>query len=293
MSSVKYNNKKFRITVAFAASVIIIIFGTRFDVYRALTTPGFYFVLAMSFVIALLLVQFVHYVTIRLDKDYDWRTKLPERIVAQLLFGVLIPLLIDMAVYYVYFAMIGQSIFENGYFHIDIPFIALLLLLLNFYYCLHYFVLTDKYSLSRKLKSVSPANGLPASGNDRQLLTVICPDLDDSIRLETDVIYFYSINKQIFMVLSSGKELPVSSTLQILGKALNGVGFSQINRSVVLNLNTVLHYKIGTKRDTLTIIFKDAYEPVFKQQNGDYFAVTKNYIKPFLKFLDQITPDTT
>lgn len=286
MNAVIYNNRKFRIISAFVASFCVVIYGTRFDVLRALTSPIFYLVLAISFAVAFLLVQFVHYITKRLDAHYDWRTQFVERMVFQILLGVVVPMVIDMILYSIYFAVLGQNIFENGFFHIDLPFVGMLLLLLNFYYCIYYFVLTDRHALQREMKKEWASSEQTSAEKGRQLLTAICSGLDGTTDLKTDVLYFYSTNKQVYLVLHSGKELPVNSSLRALSEVLAEFNFTQINRSIILNFRTVLHFKTGTKRDTLTLLFKEKYHFLPSNHGNDYFVVTKHYIRSVLKVFD-------
>lgn len=150
MGTIHYNNRKLRIIAALAAGSYMVIHGTRFDLQRALKSPMFYVVVAVSCMAALLLVEFVHFVTKRLDVNYDWRSKFTERLVFQILFAVMLLLLMDAILFSVYFGIQGQSIFENRFFHADLPMVLILLVVLSGYYYIYYLRLTDKRTVCGK-----------------------------------------------------------------------------------------------------------------------------------------------
>lgn len=303
MRPVPYIDRKFRIIFAFLAGFYMLVHGTRFDIHRALVSPMFYVVLTISCVAAWLLIEWVHYVTKRLDKIYSWHSKLLERIIAQLLLAVVVPLLFDLFIFSIYFTIIGTNIFENGFFHADLPFIGVLLVVLSCYYCIHYFVATNKnnpnavvndnkYAIQHDYDHTSiifekRENSVITTENKFKLLAAICPGLDTEIDLETDILYFYSANKQVYMVGTAGTEYPVVNNLTTLSELLQDINYVRISRSVILNFSNVVDYMEGDKRDTLSLMFTDSNLPALKQHNEDYFAVTKNYIPAVIAYFEE------
>ena len=280
MGPVAYRNKKFRITIAVAAAFYMVIHGTRFDVYRALTSPAFYLVLAISFAAALLLIEFVHYFTQKLDIEYGWRSRFKERLVAQLLLGVIVPLVIDTIIFSVYFSFLGQNIFENGFFHIDLPYIAALLLLLNFYYCLCYFMLTsERYAEQRVALALQGSNRNRENDNGT---TFEISTKGQHLYLKTDeIVCFYRNNRNVYLITQNEKEYPVKYTISQLQERYGYNGFSRINRGMLINLQMVTGYATGERKNTLQLILSEKHNGLISQLGKTQFQVTKEYLKEF------------
>lgn len=282
MEPIHYNSRKFRIIIAFLAGFYMLVHGTRFDIHRALVSPMFYVVLAISCVAAWLLIEWVHYVTKRLDAIYSWHSKLVERITLQLLLAVILPLLFDLAIFSVYFTIIGTNIFENGFLHADLPFIGVLLVVLSCYYCIHYFVATDK---QHKSSQQNEEPRLIENARSSQAGTYLI-DLKDGrhVYFQTDKAFcFYRMEKEVYMVTLSGETSALQATIASLREMLYGTEFLQINRAVILNTMVVEGYLPGSKRRTLELVFKVPYRSLLKMFIKDQFVVTEEHISAIKK----------
>lgn len=78
----------------------------------------------------------MHYVTIWLDKKYNWMTDPVLRASEQYILGFILPLLIDFFRKSVFFYLMGENFFEIMFILYDIPLI--ICLLLNAYYLIYY-----------------------------------------------------------------------------------------------------------------------------------------------------------
>lgn len=277
MGPVQYKNRKFRVAAAFGASLFIIIYGKPFNVYKAVSSPGFYLVLAISFCAALLLVELVHYITVKLDAKFGWRSMFADRLVAQVFLCVIVPVFIDLLLFWAYFSVLDQDIFENGFFHLDLPVVAGFLILLSFYYCLYYWMLTDARSLEKGLELAMKADQENKALID-QKSAILMEHKGQHIYFKAeDIFYFYRVGKDVKFVTFKGGEYPTKETIGSLAERFSDSGFLQINRSVILNFKTVKGYSRGAKRDTLYLIFKNRYKLLLNDADGD-FLVTKDHI---------------
>lgn len=268
-NSVSYNNRLFRIIISISAGFYIVIYGTRFDILRALTSPMFYVVVAISCIVAWLLVSYVHYSTLKLDARYSWRSDFLLRFILQFVLCLTVPILIDLLIFSVYFAIIGQSIFENGFFYADIPFVGVLLGLLSGYYCIHYFVLTDEQ-----------ANQFEDSTRTGRVETFLL-DLKNGQQIyvnTADIFCFYCVGKDVYMVPLNGERFEVFANISSLQNLLKNSDLYRINRSVILNFNSVSGYTRGSKRNTLELIFTPQYLELVRSFLPDQFIVTNDHV---------------
>lgn len=139
--TIRYNNLAFRIVGSLVVSIFITLFGTDSSLFVALKYPSFYLVVGLSFLVALLLTYCVHYVTIRLDKNFDWQRKPYRRAGLQLSLGVFLPVVLAyyiMMLYFKYFD--GRDIHDSQYMLIDFPHMVYFIIMLNLYYVIHYLV---------------------------------------------------------------------------------------------------------------------------------------------------------
>lgn len=62
------------------------------------------------------------------------------------------PAVIDLLLISIYFYLLDESIFTNGYFHIGFPVICLLLLILNLCYIIHHLIFTNEIMVQESPK---------------------------------------------------------------------------------------------------------------------------------------------
>lgn len=334
--SIIYPNLTLRILIAAIASFYILFHGRSLDI-KVFASPLFYVAFTVSWVIAVLMVEWVNYVTKSLDKYNNWFSFPVKRMRKQLIFGIFVPLLIDFCLISIYFYFLGTNIFENGFIKHDFPVIVLFVFILNFFYATFYLYkygnqksksnFTENkmdYSVvdmsdaindgavsnviaEEELKNVEDhgsATEMKQSGtiqfytNEdktnsyphlKSFLASVCTEVDFyDVNIQDDLLYFYSYNKQVFMVNREGKEFLINTNLNLLEELFAEINFARINRSVVLNLETVAEdYETGTKRDTLSLVFFNNYLHLIEDRVEDFFIVTKNYIKPVTRMFDK------
>jgi len=328
MGPVYYNNRKLRIGAAFVSGLYMLIHATNFDAYRAITTPYFYFVLAVSCGVAVILIEYVHYMTKKLDNRYGWRSQLSTRIIWQTIYGIIIPGILDLFLIGIYFHFLGENILDNGYFQIDFPMVLIFLLILNGYYYTHYHLLTEERKIQKRVSELIEENQYeynsddakePERLNDNDLSTVDDPiitteneqpeiesdenvsehnnldtlmithkRLNASFQVKDDIVYFYIHNRKTYAVTVHGNEYPFVMTIAELEEKYRHIGLCRISRNVVMNCNMIRGYTPGPKKGTYIIILKPQFVENLPKDSKQYFFITKEYLEAFKDQFEQI-----
>ncbi|QRY55560.1 LytTR family DNA-binding domain-containing protein [Sphingobacterium siyangense] len=283
MGTVQYKNRKLRLVVSFLASFYMLVHGKPFDIGRALSSPGFYVVLAFSFFIAILLVEIVNKVSITLDKKYGWRSMYFARTALQIVFGIFFPALIDLGLVSIYFNILGEDIVDNGYFYIDFPVVVGFLIILNFYYCFHYWILTDQRNVAKQLKLVL-ATHIESKDTEDELLMMEHKGRRIYFKIH-DILYFYRSGKVVKFRAEDDSEHPVNYTIGKLSERYADKGFVRINRGMVINSRIIIGYKVGPRKNTLQLILHETYNKVVSDLGIEQFQVTKEFISHFKSIL--------
>ncbi|MBT2621932.1 LytTR family DNA-binding domain-containing protein [Chryseobacterium sp. ISL-6] len=280
MDSLNYNNRKLRIGAALVASVYIVLHGRLHLFLKAITSMGFYVAVAASFVSAMLLTYLVHKITIWLDKHYNWRSKPVKRSLFQLVCGIIMPSILDVALMSIYFKVLGENIFQNDFFLVDFPIIVALITILNLYYLIHFLLLTEPKNLVSDQDEINNVS----EGNNAPILTIQYSGQNIVLEVSTDVLFFYRSGRLTKVVTITGNEYPTNYSLVYLAERFQSANFSRINRSVIINRNVVTGYVPGVKRDTIQVNFKPQYYEAIQNKDRDLFRVTKENIVDFKSF---------
>lgn len=137
---VRYNDFYFRLIASVIGAHFVVMFGEKISLFEALLMPAYYIALGGSAIIAFLLINTIWAITAWLDKRYDWYEHPYLRCAYQFLVGIILTSLLAFVLAALYFYIRGQNIVDTLYLQFDYPVIILLLILLNGYYIIHYFV---------------------------------------------------------------------------------------------------------------------------------------------------------
>ncbi|PWN64126.1 LytTR family DNA-binding domain-containing protein [Chryseobacterium viscerum] len=282
MKTIAYNNKKLRITGAFAASFYILFHGRSINLVKAFTSPGFYVALAISFAISFLLTYTVHIITVWLDKRSPWRSEPVKRSLLQFLLGVILPATADLMLISIYFHTLEQNIIDNGFLLIDFPVIVAFIVFMNLYYVIHYILLTEPKPTIEYIGEIDQNS----ENIETKTLTIDHSRQYLQFDIRQEILYFYRFRKHVKLFAVNGEEYPVKETLGSLAQQFKDCSFIQINRSVVLNFSIVEDYRPGLKRNTLELIFNNKYSNLLEDQHQDQFVVTKEHISKVTDFFN-------
>ncbi|WP_199117786.1 LytTR family DNA-binding domain-containing protein [Pedobacter sp. ASV28] len=285
--TVQYRNKKLRLAAALVASVYILFHGKPFALHKALHSPAFYTALAVSFCVALLLLNIIHHVTLWLDRELDWRERPFVRSAVQSVLGILLPAFTDLILIYLYFETLGQNIIDNGFLLIDFPVIVMFIVLFNAYYLIHYLLLSERKIVAEIRKEKPDRNDVAYLTGDMDL---VIDQKGTHIRFSLeDVLYFYRYGKKVNLFMINGVEHIVPLTIATLAERYVPFGFSQINRGVIINNKIVKGYYAGYRKNTLQIIVRHKYANLLPDHSQTYFQVTKDYISGFKNSFEQLS----
>lgn len=277
MKAPDYKNKKLRIGAALVASVYIVFHGRPLNLVKAFTSPGFYIAVITSFAISLILVYAVHRITAYLDRRYDWRSGPVQRSVMQFVFGIVLPALTDVILISVYFELLGQNIFDNGFLLIDFPVIVAFIILLNLYYVIHYLLLTEPKEA--EAKENDPYIKQPENNTSR--LNVDYHSQHLQFDVPEDVLCFYRSGKIVMAFTVHGNEYEVNSSLSDLEERFRPLDFLRINRSLIINGRTIRGYENSEKKYSFKIILKPQYRDLIDSSKVSLLYVTKEYFAIF------------
>lgn len=282
MKTVQYRNLKFRVGAAFFAALYILFHGRPPDFVDAFTSPEFYFQLALSFSIALVLIYLVHSITKILDKHYNWRTQRPKRFAYQFSLCVVLPSLLDTLYFYFHFKSVGQSVFKNGFIWKDLPIVAGLFALLSAYYWNYYLMATEK-ELYLEIQAMAAQD---KHDNKSGILEIKWKGTPVQFNVAKDVLYFFRMGKVVYLMSSKGNAYIVDGSISNLTERFGAFGFIRINPGVAINKVIVMGYENGEKRYTLSVIVRYDYQKLIGDSRNYLLIVTREYRNNFKKSLE-------
>jgi hypothetical protein len=238
--SIGYHDLYFRIIVALLAAHIIVSFGAKESFFVLLISWYYYRSLLLSFVIAFLLVSEVYLVTIKLDKNYNWKERTVQRIGLQLLIGLLLPSVTAFLLATAYFSAFGFNILNTYYIRFDFPVIVIMLVLLNVYYLAFYF-----YKQWQLLEStlINPANGIKGEKQKGKEVFVVQKGAKN-IPLPVDSIsYFYHNGAFNFVRTFEKEDFIISQPLDEVQQQLSDKHFFRVNRQMIINFTACQHFE--------------------------------------------------
>ena len=273
MRTKHFPGKTVRIILSLLAAFFIVLNGRWHLIHKALVSPSFYVAVLVSFLIAYLMLTVVHSATAVLDKRVPWHAHLWKRIVLQLLFGVVAPCMLDVAMAAVYISATGQNFLDSGFMLYDFPIIAGFILLINIFYVVLYLMYGEI--------APKPTQNLSE------------PEQSCSMDSPKDIAYCCRMGRRVRKYGAEGTEIPTYQSLCSLLEQYRNDGLIQINRSTLINIKMVSSYYQGQKRNSLQIVLKDKYKNLTDYENDGLFVVTKEYIKGFLDAFGLLSDDST
>lgn len=310
MTDDHYLKPIWRAIIAVVASLIILFLGQPFDPKTAFSSLFFYLAFAVSFTVTVILMYIVHTVTLWLDRRTPWRTARVRRIALQLVFGFVIPTLLDFGLMAIYYVAIGRNIIKRGG-HLDFVFAASFVLSLNLlYFGLHMLHLlihreTELHVIHEQLEIMdeisSHTSQLLAHKeaelnliqeqleiiNENNLLAQLDVKFEGGIirfDVREEVLYFFrdKETRKVMAITATGRSYVLQDTLSALAISFAPVHFCQINPSVVINLAALEGYRRhGTRRATLQVTFRKEFQAVIGSSRDNKYRVTKDHIDNF------------
>ncbi|OKS85698.1 LytTR family DNA-binding domain-containing protein [Mucilaginibacter polytrichastri] len=259
--------------------------------FEAVFTGSYWIGMAGSFVIAILLTTYIHFVTVRLDKKLDWKHHAILRLLWQSVFGFFVPAFGAFLLAAGFFAIYNINILKTTYLSEDYTIILLMLLVLNVYYFgINSYLLRD----SREPDITTGENGEKGVSINpaREVLIVDTPTRSIPVKLDT-AAYFFILGGAVFMRTTEMPSINDSYRLDIPLKTLEGMLdkrlFFRINRQMIVNFNACKFYRPG-KNKTLELFPEPAlYASGAKipTEHERLHIISEDRVAPFRLWMDR------
>ena len=262
---VRYNDLYFRIIAALLAAHCIVAFGDKETLFQLLLDKYYYMALGSSFVIALVLVTIVNFITRKLDRHFDWKVYPVERTGLQLLAGLVLPAVVALLLAGLYFKLNGLDIFKTLYFQIDFPVIVGMILLFNIYYLTYYFYLQMR--LAEKAAQVSNKAENILSNQTEFKEVIIASRGAKNIPIPVNKIsYIYHQDEYNFIKTSEKEDFLITEPLDIIQQQLSSRQFFRVNRQMLVNFNACGHFENIAHQKLRLYVIPETKEPIIVSQ---------------------------
>ncbi|RZK04175.1 MAG: hypothetical protein EOO43_22730 [Flavobacterium sp.] len=246
--SISYNDVWLRLLSALISAHLINVYGEKESVWELVKLGDYYRALAASFVIAIILVEFVYRITLLLDSKLPWEKKFYQRIIFQVSCGILAPLALDCLLAGIYYALHGTDLFKVGHFKYNFIVIALMITLLNAYYLIHYLI---KFKIRRKPTHLS---GIIFQ--------------DDCMLKKSYPLLIHSENKMCFEIDNNGSRNYLDGSLEQIFKMLPENDYFLINRGYIINRSVIEKMSPGKSRTIRLELRYGIHEDVYVSQRN-------------------------
>ena len=131
---VSYLSPPLRLLAAFLSAYYIIIEGQPGPFYKTVQSLDFLITLVFSFVIALALIELVHLISRQLDRIRPWKTHAYQRLLLQVVLGVVLVIWIDLLLVKGFFKLFNYDFEKSRYLVSEFPLVKWMIYILNIYY---------------------------------------------------------------------------------------------------------------------------------------------------------------
>jgi len=250
-----------RLLAALLAAYYIIIEGQPGPFYRTVQSYDFLITMVFSSVIAVILIELVHWITVLLDRYLPWQYYLWPRLALQVLLGVLMVIEIDLVLVKFFFRLFRYDFESSGYLVSEFPLVKWMIYLLNIYYwTCHYapglFDVRRLFSALRKTPMLPPSkseeNTDTEEGSSGQVLVL---RLGSRVRhVPTDqVACFKKESAAGYAYLKDGSvwnfDYRISELVDLLPKGM----FFQTSRGIIYSLEVIENYRRERKEGILIL----------------------------------------
>lgn len=270
--SVQYKDFGIRLVLSLVAAHVMTAYNEPESFFEVVATESYRRGFIASFVMAFLIVNFIYYITIRLDRLYTWHKQTFLRFLWQVLLGIVAPALLACILVALFFRMYGINIFDTEYLLQDYPLVILMLLMINLYYfALYYYIIA-----TQRVDTVVEVETEDNLGNAQTLLsdeptykeTIIINTTLKTFPINTDdIAYIYRVSDEVFIRLKSmeylSESFTVSYSLKELETMLDPVKFFRINRKMIVHFQSITSFHNETPKSLLLSL-----TPALYNENG-------------------------
>lgn len=199
-------------------------------------------------------MEFVHWVTVQLDKAFDWKEKPLIRLTLQFALGVLLPGIIDflfLSLYKWYFGLTSAHDIVNS--QSTFSTMVLPVFLFNIYYLFYYHILRNKEA---KEQTTNRSEILLVQQGTKTI-----PVKSKHIR------YIYHRDRMNYLVTAQDSTYFLNETLDELQQKLSSRDFFRVNRKMIIHYRACLHFRSNGHGKLLLQLSPSYPEEIVVSQN--------------------------
>lgn len=252
-----------RILLSFLGSIYIIIEGQHKPALAIIQQKNFYVSLVFSFFISMVLLKLIHYISINLDKRWDWNRKPVLRLVLQAVFGFFIVLYLNLFLVKGVFHLLDADFEKSGYMLVEFPKVKWMLGMMNFLYWIKAMapgLLTWKHFKSRldaSPPSISHERGKETASELalKEGMGCIIGKLGNKTKqISLDEIACIKCESRSgFVYLKNNAVFNIDYRTQDLVDVLDPSRFYQTNRGIIFSLDVIEGYRRDKKEGFLIL----------------------------------------
>lgn len=250
-----------RLLLAMAISLVVSEYGSSTPISKRLHTADFYKEYGATFIIAWLIIEWVHRFHNWLEARYNWRSGLWQRLGLQLTLTFFAPALLVYILASLYFYAYQMSIHDTDYLYFAYPFILVLIVVLNVaYIMIPTFIQALKQNEMESLAKTS-------SSFQKDVLTMdlplnVMPEEKSSLQNYSDVILVYKGSETVKLFVSQisavyilegtilvhtfqNADYVIPQTLDELERLLDPKDFFRINRKLIAHFDACKSFMDG------------------------------------------------
>ncbi|SDE94816.1 LytTr DNA-binding domain-containing protein [Mucilaginibacter pineti] len=231
------------------------LFPYRNGFFNTILSKWFFYPFFSVFAISLFMVYLVHWASVRLDKSYRWEEKFTERLLYQLLFGWVVPVLFSVLYTWAYLRFLGIDMMDTLYSRNKFPFELALALILDVAYMCYY--LHWYFRIGRK-----PAP--KANADERYPEHLLFPYNGGEIKIPVlDIAYLCSHGKHTAIQFHEQEPVILGLvTLEDVLAKLDPDQFCKVNRSYIITRKAYAGYTMRKNRGMLLLLKPEVKEDI-------------------------------
>lgn len=271
------------ILLAFLASIYIVIEGQQKPALVVIQQKNFYVSLVFSFFIAITLLILIHYISLYLDKRWDWNKRPVLRLMLQFVFGFVLVAYLDILFIKAVFHILNADFEKSGYMLIEFPKVKWMLGVVNFLYWIkamspellswNHFIVNRKSTPSPLAQENNPAG---ASFSDNGIQSIIGKLGNKSRHISLDEIACIKCESRSgYVYLKNNAVFNIDYRTQDLLDVLDSRRFYQTNRGIIFSFDVIESYRRDKKEGLLILkqeINPDVSRIVSRERFRDFKA---------------------
>lgn len=215
--------------------------------FERFTTSYFYTDLLGGFLIALVLWQIVRWITIYLDKRYNWMQQPVQRLSLQVFMGIVLPSFLSFLMTLVFMRLAyNQDIFQTNWLYNEFYAVILIIVLVNLvYFTWWLFLYLQESSIPTSVKEADVHNNAAIKLTDALTEPSIEVTRAGKVILlpHHQVAYAYLNDNYCYIKLWNGESYVTTYTLDEVYRVLSLGSFFRANRQILISRKSCVAYQ--------------------------------------------------